>query len=57
MRLRSLDQQIEVVPQAAQFARSVFYRSPGELVIIGVGTPPRGLRRHLGDLRVAGIAF
>ncbi|OBI31354.1 hypothetical protein [Mycolicibacter sinensis] len=57
LRLRSLDQQIEVVPQAAQFARSVFYRSPGELVIIGVGTPPRGLRRHLGDLRVAGIAF
>jgi len=57
LRLRRFDQQVEVVPQAAQFARSVLYRSPGELMVVGVGTPPRGLRRHLGDLGVAGAAF
>ncbi|WP_459959635.1 hypothetical protein [Mycobacterium avium] len=57
LRLRRLDQQVEVVPQAAQFARSVLYGSPGGLVIVGVGTPPRGLRRHRGDLRVACVAL
>jgi hypothetical protein len=57
LRLRRFDQQVEVVPQAAQFTQRILYRSPGELVIVGVGTPPRGLRRHLSDLRLASIAF